>query len=76
MAVSLAFGVIFSTVISLMLVPAGYVVLEDIRRLLGATRRRVAGWLLDPAEEPEAVSKRAMVDAAAPSRRIPVHSEN
>jgi multidrug efflux pump subunit AcrB len=33
MAVSLAFGVIFSTFISLMLIPAGYLILEDLRKL-------------------------------------------
>ncbi len=40
MAVSLAFGVVFSTVISLMLVPAGFMVLDDIRGLLVRYRRR------------------------------------
>ncbi len=45
MAVSLAFGVVFSTVISLMLVPAGYMVLDDIRRLLLRYRER-AGRLM------------------------------
>jgi multidrug efflux pump subunit AcrB len=34
MATSLGFGVLFSTVISLILVPTGYVVLEDLKRLL------------------------------------------
>jgi len=34
MAVSLAFGVVFSTVISLVLVPAGYLALEDAKRAL------------------------------------------
>ena len=33
MAISLAFGVIFSTAISLVLVPAGYIILEDLHRL-------------------------------------------
>ncbi|MEO2199116.1 MAG: efflux RND transporter permease subunit [bacterium] len=37
MAISLAFGVVFATVITLVLVPAGYVIVEDLRRLL--TRR-------------------------------------
>lgn len=32
MAVSLAFGVLFATVITLVLVPAGYLILEDLRR--------------------------------------------
>ena len=33
MAVSLAFGVVFATVISLLLVPCGYVILDDLRKL-------------------------------------------
>ena len=37
MAISLAFGVVFATVITLILVPAGYVIVEDVRRRL--TRR-------------------------------------
>jgi len=39
MAVSLAFGVVFSTVITLMLVPCGYLILEDLK---GIVRRRVS----------------------------------
>ncbi|GAB4367676.1 MAG: efflux RND transporter permease subunit [Acidobacteriota bacterium] len=39
LAVSLGFGVVFSTFISLGLVPAGYLVIEDVKRLL----RRAAG---------------------------------
>jgi predicted RND superfamily exporter protein len=38
MAVSLAFGVLFATVITLFLVPSLYLILEDIKRLV--TRRR------------------------------------
>ena len=34
MATSLAFGVVFATTISLLLVPAGYLVLEDLKRLI------------------------------------------
>jgi multidrug efflux pump subunit AcrB len=36
MAVSLAFGVIFSTAISLVLVPAVYMIMEDVRRVFGS----------------------------------------
>ncbi len=43
MAVSLAFGVLFATFISLLLVPAGYLILEDLRaipgKLFGRSRR-------------------------------------
>ena len=34
MAISLAFGVLFATVVTLVLVPAAYLILEDIERLL------------------------------------------
>jgi multidrug efflux pump subunit AcrB len=47
MAVSLAFGVIFATAITLLLVPCGYLILEDIARWLrglrGGSGRRTAG---------------------------------
>jgi len=39
MAVSLAFGVVFATFITLMLIPAGYMVLEDLRALPSRWRR-------------------------------------
>ncbi len=39
MATSLAFGVVFATTISLLLVPAGYLVLEDIKGLFASPRR-------------------------------------
>ena len=35
MAVSLAFGVLFATFITLILVPSSYMILEDLRRLAG-----------------------------------------
>ena len=35
MAVSLAFGVLFATLVSLLLIPSLYLILEDFRRLLG-----------------------------------------
>jgi multidrug efflux pump subunit AcrB len=39
MAVSLGFGVLFATAITLLLVPCGYMILEDIRRALGPGRQ-------------------------------------
>jgi len=33
MAVSLAFGVLFATVVTLLVVPSAYLILEDLRRL-------------------------------------------
>jgi multidrug efflux pump subunit AcrB len=35
MAVSLAFGVLFATVVTLLVVPSGYIILEDIKRFFG-----------------------------------------
>ena len=35
MATSLAFGVVFATVLSLFMVPAGYLILEDIKAFFG-----------------------------------------
>ena len=39
MAISLGFGILFSTAITLALVPALYLIIEDIRRLAGPPRR-------------------------------------
>ena len=38
MAISLGFGIIFATLIILVLVPSLYLVVEDIKRLVGAGR--------------------------------------
>ncbi len=46
MAVSLSFGVMFATFISLMLVPCGYVIAEDLK----AGLQRL--WPTRPAEAP------------------------
>jgi multidrug efflux pump subunit AcrB len=50
MAVSLAFGVLFSTFISLVLVPSGYLVLVDLKSLPAWLRRRRGADTLRPAE--------------------------
>ena len=50
MAVSLGFGVMFATLISLLLVPSLYLVLEDVRRALVASFR----WLYAPRTPPSA----------------------
>jgi len=42
MAVSLAFGVMFATVVSLLLVPASYYILEDIKQSLGFKSRSLS----------------------------------
>ena len=38
MAVSLAFGVLFATLVTLLVVPAGYLIMEDLRRLVTSGR--------------------------------------
>ena len=43
MAVSLAFGVLFATFITLLLVPAGYAIIEDIKTALANMASRVRG---------------------------------
>jgi multidrug efflux pump subunit AcrB len=43
MAVSLAFGVMFATFVTLLLVPVGYVILEDLRMLPSSLRRLLGG---------------------------------
>ncbi|WDD99541.1 efflux RND transporter permease subunit [Thalassomonas actiniarum] len=45
MAVSLAFGVLFATVVTLILIPNLYIVIEDIRRVLGRGKAKVRGYL-------------------------------
>lgn len=50
MAVSLGFGVVFSTFITLMLVPAGYMAMVDVQR-------RLRGLFGMPAEPDEGVSR-------------------
>jgi hypothetical protein len=39
MAISLAFGVLFATVITLFLVPSLYLMLDDCQRILGLDKR-------------------------------------
>ena len=50
MAISLGFGVMFSTFITLLLVPALYLILEDAMRLLGRLRPAAPPTALSPAE--------------------------
>jgi len=51
MAVSLGFGILFATVVTLILIPVNYLVLEDIRRLFGLKDSRFVNTLTK-AEEP------------------------
>jgi hypothetical protein len=41
MAVSLGFGVLFATFITLLLVPCGYVILDDLQNLLERLKVRI-----------------------------------
>ena len=38
MAISLGFGIIFATLITLLLVPSLYLIVEDLKKLFGAGR--------------------------------------
>ena len=51
MAVALAFGVVFSTVISLMIVPCSYLIMTDVKRGGRAVTRRLFGIGMAPEEE-------------------------
>jgi multidrug efflux pump subunit AcrB len=48
MAVSLAFGVIFATTVTLLLVPCGYLILEDIVRWIRDLRGGRGRWAAGP----------------------------
>jgi hypothetical protein len=41
MAISLAFGVLFGTFVTLLLVPCGYMILDDIQKLMSGLRTRL-----------------------------------
>jgi multidrug efflux pump subunit AcrB len=43
MAISLAFGIVFATSITLLLVPSLYMILEDLKTLLAASKSRFIG---------------------------------
>jgi multidrug efflux pump subunit AcrB len=51
MAISLGYGIVFATVIVLFLIPALYLVVEDVRTLVGRARRFL-GWLVFPPRPP------------------------
>ncbi len=50
MAVSLAFGVLFATFITLILVPTGYLILDDVQRLMRRMSGRGAAVAVKPAD--------------------------
>ena len=51
MAVSLAYGVLFATVITLFVIPSGYLILEDLKAVFGGSSE--ARPTLVPAQPPE-----------------------
>jgi multidrug efflux pump subunit AcrB len=65
MAVSLAFGVLFATVITLMLVPCSYMVLEDFKRTV---RRWFLGGRDEKVQEPAAAFGRDALRSAVSPR--------
>ncbi len=66
MGVSLAFGVLFASLITLFVVPSLYLVLEDLRGLPGWLRARRAGLVTEPG-----ASAAAPTAARAPLQRAP-----
>jgi multidrug efflux pump subunit AcrB len=52
MAVSLAFGVLFATVITLILIPCGYLIREDVRRMLSSLRMTPSAANVEDAADP------------------------
>jgi len=44
MAISLGYGILFATAITLLLIPTAYLILEDIKRVIG----RCWGWYYRP----------------------------
>jgi predicted RND superfamily exporter protein len=65
MAISLAFGVLFASLITLFLVPSVYLVLEDVRRLLPKSRQ------LDDGDDEAALPGRSLatIDLTKRARR-------
>lgn len=55
MAIALAYGVLFSTTITLVFVPAGYLILEDVKRIFGQGRPQAEAEL-PMGHEPEVTS--------------------
>jgi multidrug efflux pump subunit AcrB len=53
MAISLGFGVLFATAITLILVPICYYILEDALAVLARIRNRLRGQVLEPGEAVE-----------------------
>jgi multidrug efflux pump subunit AcrB len=45
MAVSLAFGVLFATVVTLLLIPCLYIILEDVKRVLAGVKAWIYGLI-------------------------------
>tara|TARA_R110001592_G_scaffold27763_26_gene102948 strand:+ start:1900 stop:5055 length:3156 start_codon:yes stop_codon:yes gene_type:complete len=51
MAISLGFGIVFSTFLTLVLIPSLYMINEDLKRVIGTAKRTI----FPPAEEPAAL---------------------
>ena len=66
MAVSLGFGVLFATLITLILVPTSYMILDDI----GRTMRRMLGGRKPSVAEPEGASAGALPAGAVPEGSV------
>jgi multidrug efflux pump subunit AcrB len=76
MAVSLGFGVLFATGISLVLVPASYLVLEDFRRFIGAGPTHIASRGKAPGKTSVRSAWAPASSSNVPIEQLPKRSRN
>ncbi|MFP6639047.1 MAG: efflux RND transporter permease subunit, partial [Myxococcota bacterium] len=68
MGVSLAFGVVFATVISLLIVPSSYLILDDLLKLPRRVLRQFRGRQLNPPEpDPASAGQAGLQPSAGPA---------
>jgi multidrug efflux pump subunit AcrB len=65
LAISVAFGVLFASVITLVIVPCGYLILEDLQLLATGTKRRRAAERIEAARAEQETSERGYAAPAA-----------
>jgi multidrug efflux pump subunit AcrB len=75
MALSLGFGILFATLITLVIVPSLYMGIEDVRKLVAATYRTTVPWdskagLREPHREPEEKSQKVTPPPDAPPAEV------
>jgi len=65
LAISLAFGVVFASVITLVIVPCAYLILEDLQLLASGTKRRRAAERIEAARAEQETRERGYAAPAA-----------